>query len=81
MAHYQTRLNIEGMTCDHCVKAVKDALERTPGVEQAQVDLAEGKATVEGVADVQVMLQAVENEGYQASLDTQRALGDAQAGV
>ncbi len=74
MAHYQTRLNVEGMTCDHCVKAVREALERTPGVEKAQVDLQAGEATVEGAADVQTMLQAVEAEGYNASLNTQNAL-------
>lgn len=73
MAHYQTRLNIEGMTCDHCVEAVKGALERTPGVEKAQVDFQAGQATVEGAADVQMMLQAVEAEGYRASLNTQNA--------
>ncbi len=74
MAHYRTRLNIEGMTCDHCVTAVKGALERTPGVEKADVDLGAGSATVEGAADVQLMLQAVESEGYRASLNTQNAL-------
>ncbi len=74
MTHYQTRLNIEGMTCEHCVKAVTGALERTPGVDKAQVDLQAGQATVDGAADVQTMLQAVEAEGYQASLNTQNAL-------
>lgn len=74
MAHYQTKLNIEGMTCDHCVEAVKGALERTPGVEKAQVDLDAGQAMVEGSGDVQTMLQAVEAEGYRASLNTQNAL-------
>ncbi len=73
MAHYQTRLNIEGMTCDHCVKAVQGALERTPGVSKARVDLEAGQAMVEGSGDVQVMLQAVEAEGYGASLNTQNA--------
>jgi len=71
---YKTQLNIEGMTCDHCTAAVKGALERTPGVDKAVVDLGAGSATVEGAADVQVMLQAVESEGYRASLDTQNAL-------
>lgn len=74
MAHYRTQLNIEGMTCDHCVTAVKNALERTPGVERANVDLNAGSATVEGAADVQLMLQAVESEGYRASLNTQNAV-------
>ena len=74
MANYRTQLNVEGMTCDHCVSAVKGALERTPGVEKASVDLDAGHATVEGAADVQAMLQAVESEGYRASLNTQNAL-------
>ena len=73
MANYQTKLNIEGMTCEHCVKAVQGALERTPGVDKAEVDLAAGQATVEGAADVQTMLHAVEEEGYTASLNTQTA--------
>lgn len=74
MADYKTQLNVEGMTCEHCVKAVKGALERLPGVDRAEVDLAAGSATVEGAADVQVMLRAVEEEGYRASLGTQNAL-------
>ncbi len=71
---YRTQLIVAGMTCDHCVKAVKGALERTPGVEKAVVDLSAGRATVEGAAEVQLMLRAVEEEGYRASLDTQNAL-------
>lgn len=74
MADYKTQLNVEGMTCEHCVKAVQGALERLPGVDRAEVDLAAGSATVEGAADVQVMLRAVEEEGYRASLGTQNAL-------
>lgn len=73
MADYKTQLNIEGMTCDHCVSAVKGALERTPGVERADVDLGAGSATVEGAADVQMLLRAVEEEGYRASLGSQNA--------
>lgn len=74
MANYKTQLNVEGMTCEHCERAVKGALERVPGVHRAEVDLGAGSATVEGAADVQVMLQAVEAEGYRASLGTQNAL-------
>ncbi len=28
MAHYQTELDIEGMTCNHCIRAVQGALEQ-----------------------------------------------------
>ncbi|CAN5762609.1 cation transporter [soil metagenome] len=62
------KFNVEGMTCGHCQKAVKDALEGIPGVDSAKVDFAEGTALVEGSADVQVLISAVEDEGYTATL-------------
>ena len=61
------KLNISGMTCSHCEKAVKDALASVPGSDKVDVDLAAGKATVEGTADLQTLIQAVENEGYRAT--------------
>jgi len=30
-------LNIEGMTCEHCVRAIDNRLRRTPGVEVERV--------------------------------------------
>lgn len=30
-------LNIEGMTCEHCVRAVDNRLRRTPGVQVDRV--------------------------------------------
>ncbi|WP_078062852.1 heavy metal translocating P-type ATPase [Solirubrum puertoriconensis] len=39
-------LDIEGMTCASCVNFVERALNRTPGVERAVVNLATEKATV-----------------------------------
>jgi copper chaperone len=61
-----TELNIEGMTCDHCQKAVKSALEGVDGVTAAEVDLETGRARVEGGADVTRLVAAVEDEGYRA---------------
>ena len=74
MTERKIELNVEGMTCDHCQSAVKGALEKVPGVRNATVDLEKGHAFVEGSADVQVLISAVEDEGYRATLDTQRAL-------
>lgn len=74
MPERKVRLNVEGMTCGHCQKAVKDALEGVPGAESATVDLEGGTATVEGSPDVQLLIRMVEEEGYRATLDTQRAL-------
>lgn len=62
------KLKLEGMTCDHCVMAVKKALSRVPGVERAEVSLERGEALVEGNADPKALIQAVEAEGYRAEV-------------
>lgn len=62
-------LNIEGMTCDHCVKAVTGALSDVPGVSNADVNLDAKRAVVEGSGiDVSKLVAAVEEEGYTASV-------------
>ncbi|MEJ2216866.1 MAG: cation transporter [Gemmatimonadota bacterium] len=63
-----TNLKVEGMTCHHCVMAVTKALESVAGVTKAEVDLERGRAVVDGDADVQAMIAAVQEEGYQASV-------------
>ncbi len=58
-------LEIEGMSCEHCVKRVKEAIEKIDGVISVSVDLKEGKANVQGeVIDMQILKQAVEDAGY-----------------
>lgn len=61
-----TTLKVDGMTCMHCVGAVKKALEQVPGVEAAEVSLEKGQAVVTGAADVQDMVAAVREKGYSA---------------
>jgi copper chaperone len=62
------KLKVEGMTCNHCVMAVKKALLKVPGVEKAEVSLEKGEALVEGVADPRALIRAVEEEGYKAEV-------------
>lgn len=61
-----TILKVNGMTCMHCVAAVKKALEQVPGVETAEVSLEKAQAVVTGEADVQTMVAAIKEEGYNA---------------
>ncbi len=58
-------IKVEGMMCEHCVAHVKKALEAFPGVA-ADVDLASGKATVQGssLPDDAKLTEAVEQAGY-----------------
>jgi copper chaperone len=60
-------LKIKGMTCAHCVAAVRDALAAVPGVERvAVVELESGRAVVEGDPDPAALLSAIAGAGYQA---------------
>ena len=60
-------LVIQGMTCEHCKGAVKTALESVTGVSLVNVHLERGSADVEGTANLDALIQAVQEEGYQAS--------------
>ncbi|GGR92784.1 CopZ family metallochaperone [Deinococcus sedimenti] len=64
-----TELTITGMTCGHCEKAVREALQGVPGVDTVQVDRASGQASVTGTADTQALIHAVTEEGYGAQVN------------
>lgn len=61
-------LQVEGMTCGHCEKTVRSALESVAGPGKARVSLSEGKAWVEGAADPAALIAAVAEEGYRAKV-------------
>jgi len=61
-------LPIEGMTCASCVNRIERFLNKTPGVELANVNLATERATVlvdPGVAGRDELVKAVEAAGYE----------------
>ena len=61
-------LTIEGMSCTHCVAAVKGALAQVPGV--AVEDVSIGAATLSydpATTSVDRIVDAVNDEGYVAS--------------
>jgi copper chaperone CopZ len=65
----RTKLNVTGMTCNHCTMAVKNALEGVQGVRSARVDLDTGTAVVDyddGSTDPGELTAAVADAGYQA---------------
>ena len=64
------RLRIEGMGCDGCVVAVRQALEAVPGVLRADVDLDRATAAVATSAPVDPgdLVAAVDRAGYGATV-------------
>lgn len=58
---------VEGMNCNHCAENVRKAIAAVEGVEQVDVSLHEGTASVAGSAKEEEIMQAVESIGLKAS--------------
>ena len=59
-------LVVEGMTCSHCEKAVKDSLADLSEVLDVQVDLTSGQVEVTGDNLIDKRLkEAVDEAGYE----------------
>lgn len=64
----QTTLQIRGMTCNHCVMSVTDALERLSGVKEVKVSLEGQKAEVDyeqGEVDEARMREVIHDIGFE----------------
>ncbi len=64
-------LPVVGMTCASCQHHVEGALQATPGVESARVDLMGNRATIvfdPSVASAQTLIDAIRGAGYDAVL-------------
>ena len=59
--------SVTGMTCGHCVSAVRTEVGELPGVTGVAVDLATGRVTVTSGAplDTASVRAAVEEAGYE----------------
>jgi copper chaperone len=67
MEKNRVKLSITGMTCGHCVAAVKKALKAVPGVEEAEVTLAPPCAVVTcdpSRTTGEMLTKATAEEGY-----------------
>lgn len=61
------KLRIQGMSCEHCVQAVNNALAEVEGVDRVvEVDLERGEAIVEGEPAISALVAAIAEEGYSA---------------
>jgi copper chaperone len=59
-------IKVEGMTCKHCVMAVKKALNNIDGVKNVKVDLEKAEAVFEEdqPVDSSEIRSAIEKAGY-----------------
>jgi copper chaperone len=60
------RFSVPGMTCGHCVAAVRGEIEKVPGVRTVLVDLETKAVVVTGEAfDPVAVAAAVDEAGYE----------------
>ena len=61
-------LNVEGMSCGHCVRAVEGSVGALNGVSTVKVDLENKKVDVEFNQDevtVNVIKETIDDQGYE----------------
>lgn len=74
------KFNVTGMTCAACSARVEKVSSHVPGVQKAEVNLLAGTMTVTAQEDVSAaVIQAVQNAGYNASLQGSAAKKEAAA--
>ena len=54
-------LNVDGMTCDHCVQTVHNALKEIAGVQKVSVNLERKKVSVD-YDELQVGLEIIKSK-------------------
>jgi uncharacterized membrane protein YraQ (UPF0718 family)/copper chaperone CopZ len=59
--------HVEGMSCNHCVRHVENAVREIPGVTMVEVNLAGKSALVKGDFDPAKVIEVVDQAGYKAT--------------
>lgn len=61
-------LNVEGMSCSHCVNAIKGALTENEGITNVEVSLEEKTVSVgynKDIISLDTIKEIIEDEGYE----------------
>jgi copper chaperone CopZ len=67
MSEDQITYRVDGMTCDHCVVAVRGEVSRVAGVRSVDVDLDTKLVRVDGTGiDDAAVVAAIDEAGYDA---------------
>ncbi|MFM7026781.1 MAG: heavy-metal-associated domain-containing protein [Limnohabitans sp.] len=56
--------DVQGMSCNHCAKAVTQAVQQLDPLAQVQVDLTGKKVEVDSAQPREAIAKAIADEGY-----------------
>ncbi|MBU0748212.1 MAG: cation transporter [Gammaproteobacteria bacterium] len=59
-----TTLQVQGMTCGHCERAVTQAIQQVDPQATVRIDRASGKVDVDSTAQRYALAAAITEEGY-----------------
>ena len=71
----QVTLQVQGMSCGHCVKSIENSVGAMSGVEKVHVKLENGTVDVafnSSEVDVQKITDTIEEEGYTVNAELLR---------
>ncbi len=65
----QLKINIEGMSCNHCISSVEKTVREIKGVRHVRVSLDEKAAFIEGEnLDIDQIIEQINDIGFEASI-------------
>jgi copper chaperone CopZ len=71
-ANATLEFSVRGMTCQNCARHAAEAIRSVPGVTEASIDLAAGRARVRwgdpAIADAAAVIAALQRVGFPAAL-------------
>lgn len=59
------QLQVKGMSCQHCVKAITKAVQTQDPQATVSVELPQGQVTIQSALSHAAIVQAITEEGYE----------------
>jgi len=73
MANISVCLNVAGISCQHCVNSINQAVKSLTGVDRVEVNFPGRQVTVEydpGQVALRAIIAAIEDQGYEVDDST-----------
>ena len=74
-------LQVEGMSCQHCVAAVTNAIREHDESARVAVDLALGRVAIDSAQSVEALKAAIDDAGYTVTGVASGTTGGATSGM
>lgn len=58
------QFQVQGMTCQHCVRAITQAIQQADSLAQVDIDLAAGRVNVRSTLPRERITDVIREEGY-----------------